>query len=114
MRLSASPRLPVRDLASRSGVLVEREATAAAEAGLPASFVDEIPLPYATHGAARFENQAEFHPHKYVVGLARRLEQAGGRIFERTRATQVHEGSALPGGDRGRARCSRTTSSWPP
>jgi glycine/D-amino acid oxidase-like deaminating enzyme/nitrite reductase/ring-hydroxylating ferredoxin subunit len=73
-------------------VLVEREANAAAEAGLPASFVEEVPLPYATHGAARFDNQAEFHPHKYLVGLARRLEQAGGLIFERTRATQVHEG----------------------
>jgi nitrite reductase/ring-hydroxylating ferredoxin subunit len=27
------------------------------------------------------------------MGLARRLEQAGGRIFERTRAIQVHEGA---------------------
>jgi nitrite reductase/ring-hydroxylating ferredoxin subunit len=58
---------------------------------LPATFVDEAPLPYATHGATRFDDQAEFHPHKYVVGLAKLLEEAGGRIFEHTRATQVHE-----------------------
>ena len=37
-----------------------------------ASFVEEVPLPYATQGGARFEDQAEFHPHKYVLGLARR------------------------------------------
>lgn len=72
-------------------ILVEREAKSAAEAGLPASFVEEVPLPYATHGAALFEDQAEFHPYKYVLGLARQLEQAGGRIFEGTRVTDVHE-----------------------
>jgi glycine/D-amino acid oxidase-like deaminating enzyme/nitrite reductase/ring-hydroxylating ferredoxin subunit len=72
--------------------LVEREARAASEAGLPAAFVDEVPLPFQTHGAARFDGQAEFHPYRYLTGLARLLEEAGGRVFERTRAVQVHDG----------------------
>jgi glycine/D-amino acid oxidase-like deaminating enzyme/nitrite reductase/ring-hydroxylating ferredoxin subunit len=72
-------------------ILVEREARAAAEAGLPARFVDEVPLPFETHGAARFDAQAEFHPYKYVIGLARLLEEDGGRLYERTRAINVHE-----------------------
>jgi glycine/D-amino acid oxidase-like deaminating enzyme/nitrite reductase/ring-hydroxylating ferredoxin subunit len=74
-------------------ILVEREATAAAEAGLPAAFVEDVPLPFETHGAARFDGQAEFHPYKYVVGLARLLEETGGRLFERARAIHVHEES---------------------
>ena len=73
--------------------LVEREARAAAEAGLPATFVEETPLPFETHGAAKFDGQAEFHPYRYLSGLAELIEAAGGRIFERTRAVQVHEGS---------------------
>jgi glycine/D-amino acid oxidase-like deaminating enzyme/nitrite reductase/ring-hydroxylating ferredoxin subunit len=72
---------------------LEREAEAAANAGLPAAYLDAAPLPFATHGAVRFENQAEFDPRAYVEGLARLLQQAGGQIFERTRARQVHEGS---------------------
>ena len=73
--------------------LVEREARAAAEAGLPATFLNEAPLPFETRGAVRFDAQAEFHPYRYLTGLARLLEEAGGRLFERTRAVQVHEGA---------------------
>jgi glycine/D-amino acid oxidase-like deaminating enzyme/nitrite reductase/ring-hydroxylating ferredoxin subunit len=70
---------------------VEKEAEAAIEAGLPATFEEAAPLPFATHGAVRFDDQAEFDPLAYVQGLARLLAQAGGEIFEHTRATQVHE-----------------------
>jgi glycine/D-amino acid oxidase-like deaminating enzyme/nitrite reductase/ring-hydroxylating ferredoxin subunit len=43
------------------------------------------------HGAVRFDDQAEFDSRRYVLGLARALEDAGGAIFEQTRAHQVHE-----------------------
>ena len=33
---------------------VEREARAAIEAGLPASYTEQVPLPFETHGALRF------------------------------------------------------------
>jgi glycine/D-amino acid oxidase-like deaminating enzyme/nitrite reductase/ring-hydroxylating ferredoxin subunit len=72
--------------------LVEREAHAAREAGLPATFVETPPLPYEAHGAVRFDDQAEFDPLRYVLGLTRRLVEAGGDVFENTRARQVHEG----------------------
>jgi glycine/D-amino acid oxidase-like deaminating enzyme/nitrite reductase/ring-hydroxylating ferredoxin subunit len=71
--------------------LVEREAGAAAEAGLPAAFVETTPLPYPVHGAVRFDDQAELDPCRYVRGLARLLAEAGGAVFEHTRARQVHE-----------------------
>jgi glycine/D-amino acid oxidase-like deaminating enzyme/nitrite reductase/ring-hydroxylating ferredoxin subunit len=71
---------------------VEREATAAARAGLPARFVDEVPLPFATAGAVRFDDQAELHPLRYLAGLARVFEADGGRIFESSRAVGVNDG----------------------
>jgi glycine/D-amino acid oxidase-like deaminating enzyme/nitrite reductase/ring-hydroxylating ferredoxin subunit len=70
---------------------VEREAEAAAAAGLPATLVEETPLPFPVAAAVRFEHQAEFHPRKYLHALAQRLIDAGGRIFERSHAVEVGE-----------------------
>lgn len=88
-------RRPAYVYASRPGErkLIERETKAAQEAGLPATIDEEVPLPFETKGGMRFDNQAEFHARKYLLGLAERLEQAGGRIFEQTRAVHVEEGS---------------------
>jgi glycine/D-amino acid oxidase-like deaminating enzyme/nitrite reductase/ring-hydroxylating ferredoxin subunit len=68
------------------------EADAAAEAGLAASFVTRTGLPFPVAGAVRVENQAQFHPRKYLLALAADLTRRGGQIFERTRATGLHEG----------------------
>ncbi|MGA5557989.1 FAD-dependent oxidoreductase [Streptomyces lavendulocolor] len=72
---------------------VRREAEAAREAGLDASYVTDVPLPFPVVGAVRVENQAQFHPRKYLLALAADLEVLGGRIFERTRVTRLNEGS---------------------
>jgi glycine/D-amino acid oxidase-like deaminating enzyme/nitrite reductase/ring-hydroxylating ferredoxin subunit len=72
--------------------VIEREAAAAAEAGLPATFVERTPLPFEVHGAVRFDDQAEFDPRAYVLGLARLLVEAGGSVFAHTRARQVRDG----------------------
>lgn len=69
------------------------EAEAAARAGLPASFVREIPLPVPAVGAVRFDDQAQFHPRKYLLHLASTIPGDGSYVFERTRATGVTEGS---------------------
>ncbi|MEV6316566.1 FAD-dependent oxidoreductase [Streptomyces sp. NPDC051776] len=72
---------------------IRAEAEAAREAGLPASFVKETGLPYPVAGAVRVENQLQFHPRKFLLALARGLTDGGGRIFERTRAVGLHDGS---------------------
>ena len=72
--------------------LIEREAVAAREAGLPATLVETTPLPFDVHGAVRFDDQAEFDSRAYVLGLAQQLLAAGGSVFEQTRARQVHDG----------------------
>jgi glycine/D-amino acid oxidase-like deaminating enzyme/nitrite reductase/ring-hydroxylating ferredoxin subunit len=68
---------------------VREEAEVARELGLPASFTDELELPFPVAGAVRFEQQAEFHPVRYAEGIAAALE---GRIFEDTMVTGIGSG----------------------
>ena len=71
---------------------VEAEVRATAAAGLPASLVTETGLPFKVAAAVRVEDQAQFHPRRFLLGLAEHLAAAGGRIFERTRVTGLDEG----------------------
>lgn len=71
---------------------IRAEVDAAGEAGLPASFVTETGLPFPIAGAVRVEEQAQFHPRKYLLGLAEDLIRQGGHIFERSRVVRLHEG----------------------
>jgi glycine/D-amino acid oxidase-like deaminating enzyme/nitrite reductase/ring-hydroxylating ferredoxin subunit len=69
---------------------VEREAETMRRLGLPASFVTETPLPYGVAGAVRLENQAQFHPRKYLLALAETIPGEGSHVFENTRARFVN------------------------
>ncbi len=72
---------------------VEAEADAARSLGLPAAFVEEIPLPARSYGAVVMENQAQFHPVKYLLHLASLIPPGdGSRIYEKTRALEVQDG----------------------
>ncbi|MEU9145007.1 FAD-dependent oxidoreductase [Streptomyces sp. NPDC048349] len=68
------------------------EAEAARSAGLTASFVTETGLPFPVAGAVRVEDQAQFHPLKYLRGLVDDLVARGGRIHEGTRVTDLDYG----------------------
>ncbi|MGW7469258.1 FAD-dependent oxidoreductase [Streptomyces xantholiticus] len=80
-----------REGAERSSL--KSEAEAAAEAGLDAAYVEDTGLPFPVAGAVRVEAQAQFHPRKYLLGLARDLTAYGNIIHERTRVTGLHEGT---------------------
>jgi glycine/D-amino acid oxidase-like deaminating enzyme/nitrite reductase/ring-hydroxylating ferredoxin subunit len=71
---------------------VQEEVEAAQRVGLPVSFVRETPLPYEVAGAIRLENQAQFHPRKYLLALAAGIAGDGSHIFEQTNATNVSDG----------------------
>jgi Rieske Fe-S protein len=60
--------------------------------GLPAAFVTETPLPYEVAGAVKLDNQAQFHPRKYLLGLAETIPGDGSHVFENTRVTHVNQG----------------------
>ena len=70
---------------------IEMEVEAARAAGLPVSFVTESSLPFPIAGAVRQEDQAQFHPRKYLLALVDRFVSNGGLVFGDTRVTGVKE-----------------------
>jgi glycine/D-amino acid oxidase-like deaminating enzyme/nitrite reductase/ring-hydroxylating ferredoxin subunit len=71
---------------------VDDEAQAARRLGLPAALADKVPLPFGVAGAVRFDDQAEFHPLRFLQGVAHWLADNGVAIHERTRALSVDQG----------------------
>ena len=69
--------------------LLEAEAEAARAAGLPVELIESAPLPFATEGALRLDEQAELHPIKFLDGLVDAFVTRGGVVFEGTRALQL-------------------------
>jgi len=70
---------------------LQQEADACRRAGLPASFTRETELPYPVAGAVVLEEQALFHPRKYLLPLLDALAAGGGQVFEESRVTHVEE-----------------------
>jgi glycine/D-amino acid oxidase-like deaminating enzyme/nitrite reductase/ring-hydroxylating ferredoxin subunit len=71
---------------------IKAEVEAATRLGLPASYVETTPLPFPVKGAVKFENQAQFHPRKYLLGLVEKIPGDGSHVFEETRAVDVEDG----------------------
>ena len=72
---------------------VEQEVEAAERLGLPVRLERDLALPVAVEAAVRFERQAQFHPMKYVVALARELAERGGQVHEASRVLDVDSGT---------------------
>ena len=68
---------------------VEREVAAARLVGVDAELTTETDLPYAVRAAIRVDEQAQFHPWKYIAALASTVDGDGSHVFELTRATDV-------------------------
>jgi glycine/D-amino acid oxidase-like deaminating enzyme/nitrite reductase/ring-hydroxylating ferredoxin subunit len=69
------------------------EVEAAHKAGLgDVVLVERAPLVHFDTGPAlRFSSQAQFHPTRYLAGLARAIERAGGRIYTRAHVVDIVE-----------------------
>jgi glycine/D-amino acid oxidase-like deaminating enzyme/nitrite reductase/ring-hydroxylating ferredoxin subunit len=73
---------------------IAQETEAAAASGLAAvPDAAGVDLPYDVAAAMRVTGQAQCHARRYLLGLARLVEEAGGRIFEGARVTSVRSGS---------------------
>ena len=72
---------------------IKAEVNAASALGIKASFLSEVPLPVSIKGAVCFENQAQFHPRKYLLPLANKVITNGCYIFEKTRAIDIFHGN---------------------
>ena len=72
---------------------VKKEVDAAQRLGLDASYVTDVPAPVDATAAIRYDDQAHFHPRKYLLSLLDSFEQRGGQVYEKTRVTGIETGS---------------------
>lgn len=72
---------------------LDRECLAAIQSSVHAQRVTELPPQLKALSAMRVDNQAQLNPREYVHGLARRLVDNGGAIFERTRIESIEDGT---------------------
>lgn len=71
---------------------IEKEVEAARRAGLDVSLVTDVDLPYDVASAVRLDNQAQFHPRKYLLHFAQEIIGDGSHVFENSRVIDVSEG----------------------
>lgn len=70
---------------------IEEEYLASLKVGLRCSLAEDLPLPFRTECGVRYEEQAQFHPRKYLNALADLILHYNGYIFERTRVIDVRD-----------------------
>jgi glycine/D-amino acid oxidase-like deaminating enzyme/nitrite reductase/ring-hydroxylating ferredoxin subunit len=64
---------------------IEQEAELAARLGLPASLTRDTGLPFSVLQAMRWDDQAQFHPVRYLKALAATVPGEGCHVFEGSR-----------------------------
>ncbi|MEO6761169.1 MAG: FAD-binding oxidoreductase [Candidatus Saccharimonadales bacterium] len=72
---------------------MKAEVVAAKKLGLPATLETTTDLPFDVTAAVKFTNQAQFHPRKFLLGLAKHFVANGGVIYEQTEATDIVPGT---------------------
>jgi glycine/D-amino acid oxidase-like deaminating enzyme/nitrite reductase/ring-hydroxylating ferredoxin subunit len=73
--------------------ILDDELEACLKAGLKLEKVERAPIEsYDTGPALRFPNQGQFHPLKYLAGLAKAIQRNGGRIYTNTHASKIEGG----------------------
>jgi len=71
---------------------LKSEFEATKKLGLPVSYTEKAPLPFKTGPAIKYEDQAQFHPRKYLLALSEDIIGEGSYIFEKTSAITVNNG----------------------
>jgi glycine/D-amino acid oxidase-like deaminating enzyme/nitrite reductase/ring-hydroxylating ferredoxin subunit len=60
--------------------------------GISAELTSETDLPFPIVGAVRVEEQAQFHPRKFLQGLSEKIPGEDNHVFEQTRVSDVRSG----------------------
>jgi glycine/D-amino acid oxidase-like deaminating enzyme/nitrite reductase/ring-hydroxylating ferredoxin subunit len=84
---------------------IEKEVEVARRLGLPASLTRDTGLPFEVLQAMRWDGQAQFHPTKYVQGLAATIPGEGSHVFENSRVVDWDPHRIVTGDGAVRARC---------
>src|SRR5204863_4659424 len=89
-----------------SPALVEtfkREADLASRFGFDAQVVDRVP--FVGGPGVRFDEQARFHPRKYLADLAKAVRAKGGSVYEHSNADEFSESPLSVMSNGHRVRC---------
>jgi glycine/D-amino acid oxidase-like deaminating enzyme len=78
--------------ANDSPDILEEERLAAHRAGVAVRREDVLPFPVAKGPFLTFPDQAEFHPGKYIAGLANAVKSAGGQIYTGVEVAEITGG----------------------
>lgn len=70
---------------------LKEEAEIAAALGIKASYLETLPLPFPVRAALCFENQAQFHPLKFMRFIAEKAAREGVQIYEQSRVVALEE-----------------------
>ncbi len=71
--------------------MIKAEVESVKSLGKNPKFTNEIEILGKIEGAIELENQAQFHPVKYVNGLAKSILENGGEIFENTKVVEYQK-----------------------
>lgn len=80
---------PVQDAKGDEVKMLRQEAEVAAELGIDAAFLDEVPL--VKRPGVRFSNQAKFHPRKYLAALLQKIPGRGCHVFEKSEVEEMKD-----------------------
>lgn len=69
--------------------MIQEEIRIAKCLGLPARFIDKSSLPFDIKGGIAFDNQGQFHPRKYLLALAEKIDGGDCHIFENSRVVNL-------------------------
>jgi glycine/D-amino acid oxidase-like deaminating enzyme/nitrite reductase/ring-hydroxylating ferredoxin subunit len=72
---------------------IEREIEAAQKLGIRCELTRDVPLPLTTKAALKVENQAQFHPLKYLYALAAAFPSGNSSLFEETHVESYEDGT---------------------
>ncbi|UUZ52660.1 FAD-binding oxidoreductase [Massilia sp. H-1] len=87
---------------------LEHEYAVTTRLGLNVRRLERVPgLSFDTGPCLRFANQAQFHPLKYLAGLAAAITRMGGRIYGQTRGLDIHGDSKTAHVRTGNGQCAR-------
>src|ERR1019366_296643 len=90
---------PVRDFHKK----FQEEWRAVKRAGLHVRKLKQSPFDLNFGPCLHFPQQAQFHPLKYLAGLARAIKRLDGRLFGGTEAKEIKGGKTVKIGTKGRA-----------
>lgn len=90
-------RLPAYMYTREEGYIkdIEKETEAALKLGIKARYRDKLPIDLNIQAALVFENQAQFHPRKYLLKVAQEIPGEGSHIFENTEVVEIEKGNVV-------------------